>query len=330
MDFQRVKDFLKQKGASAVQVGYFDGERAEVFNFGESESDSLYDIASVTKVVQTVFLYMISQEEKVLSVDDEIGKYLPRIREDLKKVKLRYFLSHTSGVPAWIPFYFFPKNYLDIINEHVPASKPGEKRVYSDVGFILLGKILEEVSGKSLDKLFEEKISRPLGLNNTFYENQVPQSRCLQTSTGNEFEKNLAKKRGFKEPENLSWRTQPLIGEVNDFNCHGFFKGVSGHAGLFSNSADLITIGQALMEHPQFEYFTTQIHERNSLGFLNRADWLYHTFSGKTVGHHGFTGCSFILDSEVNKIFVFLCNRQRYGMANGEFPNYKAYYPKFD
>lgn len=328
MDFQHVKEFLSIKGASAVQVGYFDGNSPNVHNFGETNASSLFDIASVSKVAQTTFLFMNFQEAKRLSVDDPIGKYLPEIRDDLKQVKLRYFLSHTAGVPAWIPFYFFDKPYLDVINDFKPSSKPGENRVYSDVGFILLGKVLERISGQNIVDLFKKEIIEPLALKNTFHEQNVPKKRCLQTSKGNPFEQNLAKQRGFSEPDNFKWRTRPIIGEVNDFNCHQAFGGQSGHAGLFSNAADLMTIGRALMQHPQFEYFTGQIHERNSLGFLNRADWLRFTFSDSTVGHHGFTGCSLILDAKEKKIMTFLSNRQRYGLIDGKYPEYKNYFPE--
>ncbi len=328
MDFQHVKEFLSIKGASGVQLGLHQAGSSQIHNFGESQDNSLYDIASVSKVAQTAFLFMILQEQKKLSVDDAIGKYLPNLSEELKSIKLRYFLSHTSGLPAWIPFYFFEESTIDVINRHKPVTSPGKKRVYSDVGFVLLGKVLEVISQKGIADLFESEISKPLKLSSTFHERSVPKKRCLQTSTGNPFERKLTKDRGFQEPQEFKWRDYPVIGEVNDYNCHRAFKGQAGHAGLFSNADNLLKLGKAIIEHPQFDYFTTQIHEKNSLGFLNRADWLRVTFSEKSVGHHGFTGCTFILDGKQNAVYVFLSNRQRYGLIEEKYPDYKNYLPK--
>src|SRR5690606_7872588 len=124
------------------QVGYSSPKSDFICSLGDAEDNSLFDIASVTKVLLTVNLVIRSVQEGKIALTDECGLFFSSLSEEKKRLTLIDLLTHTSGLRAWIPFYFHPDDsWIEQVNRYPLESERGEKRTYSDIGFILIGKI---------------------------------------------------------------------------------------------------------------------------------------------------------------------------------------------
>jgi Beta-lactamase class C and other penicillin binding proteins len=293
-------------------------------------SDTLFDVASLTKAVATTTLMMSAAEGRYVVLDDPVERYLPEFNR-AEKLTLRQLLDHTSGLPDWLPLYLevagkgFSKDeieefYTVEINRTPLRHPPGEKRLYSDLGFILLGFILEAVYSEPLDSLFESRVAGPLGMRQSLFNPLSSLSRV--------------------DPQNIAatelcpWRNKTLIGEVHDDNAY-VLGGVAGHAGLFSRASDLEkfirflfatwTGGEVLFTPetlrkfvgPRLEFklgWDTVSPEGSQAG---------QYFSPKSsLGHLAFTGCSLWLDFNDQKYLILLTNRvhpTRDGEAIKEF-----------
>ncbi|MBK7500842.1 MAG: serine hydrolase [Ignavibacteriales bacterium] len=186
------------------------------------KTNTLYDLASVTKVVATTTAAMICYDRELFSLDDKVIKYIPEFGVNGKEnITIKNLLLHNSGLPAWKKFYGRNLNCDDVINEIYSSEleyKIGEKTVYSDLGIITLGKIIEKVTNKSLDNFCEVEIFNPLEMNTTFYNPKDSLKKlCAPTEIDN------------------YWRMKTLQGEVHD-ETSAMLNGVAGHAGLFSNA----------------------------------------------------------------------------------------------
>lgn len=323
-NLDRIKEYLSTNSANSVQIGYQSVNKKEIQNFGESKIDSVYDIASISKVVMTTYLVMMAYDKKLLKLEDKVSKFFNFKNREIENITLLELLSHTSGLRGWIPFYLSSHNsFLEIIEHETLNNK--NQRVYSDLGFILLGKVLEKIFEAKLNFIFKENVIDPLKLKNTFFEKGFNSKKVIPTSIGNPFEKNLSKSLDFVK--DFDWRDYRLQGEVNDGNCHHYFKGVSGHCGLFSNCEDLLMICDSMKNHNCFSYFTSIDIQKNGLGFLKDKSLLKFSFSDATLGHHGFTGCSLFLDPKEHKNLIFLSNRQFGGLnESSNYLDWKNYY----
>ena len=272
---------------------------------------TLYDLASLTKVIATTTATMICYDRNLFSLDEKVVKYIPQFGINGKEnITIKNLLLHNSGLPAWKKFYGRNLKYEDVINEIFASKlefKTGEKTVYTDLGIITLGKIIEKVTGKSLDAFCNDEIFNPLKMNSTIFNpTDSVKKLCAPTETDN------------------YWRMKTLQGEVHD-ETSAMLNGVAGHAGLFSTASDISKLMSVLMNKEKLndeqfikqstiEFFTKRYSKESTraLGWDTKSDSGSSTgkyFSKSSFGHTGFTGTSVWADPERNLFIVFLTNR---------------------
>jgi len=272
---------------------------------------TMYDLASLTKVVATTSAIMRLYEEGEVSLDDFLSKFFPEISPGLKRsITIRHLLSHTSGLPAFIRLYetcSSAEGALDSVYAAALEADPGDTTIYSDLGMILLGKIVERVSGLSLDAYVAKEFFEPLRMNNTMFR---PPSFSIPRIAPTEID--------------THWRKKLVHGTVHDENA-ALLGGVSGHAGLFSTASDLVVFMQMMINGGSYggkEFFqqgTVAEFTRWQSGEGSRAlGWDCKSASGssagdlfstKSFGHTGFTGTSLWADPDRDLVVVFLTNR---------------------
>jgi CubicO group peptidase (beta-lactamase class C family) len=301
-------------------------------------TDVLFDLASLTKVAGTATSIMLLVDRGLINVDDPVGKYIPAFDTGNKKqITIRHLLTHTAGLITWYPLFYRANNKEEVyklINELPLAFPVGTSRHYSDLGFILLGEIIEKVSGMPLDQFDQKNIFIPLGMHHTTY-NPLANgfTKFAATSHGNPYETRMVHDTSpgyvFKEidPDQWKdWRTYTLRGEVNDGNAWYALKGVSGHAGLFSTIDDLQKLVDMLMNHGKVKgkqfisektirLFLTQDDFKNGLGWMmDPGDSFMKNGPEGTFGHTGFTGTSIAVVPSLNISVILLINRQNMGL----------------
>jgi serine-type D-Ala-D-Ala carboxypeptidase len=307
----------------------------------------MFDIASLTKVIGTTTSMMLLADRGLVNIDDPAYKYIPAFEAPPKKeITIRHLLTHTAGLCEWYPLYYRASNKQDcyrIIGE-LPLMFPvGQQRRYSDLGFILLGEIIEKVSGLALDEFMTRNIFIPLGMKNTaFNPNTSGEFRKIAaTSAGNPYEKRMVydSTLGYKikeiDPESWKgWRTYVLRGEVNDGNAWYANGGISGAAGLFSTAGDLQKIVDMLLNKGNtasgrflseaiVDKFLSKDKFKNGLGWMMDPDnsFMKNAPEG-SFGHTGFTGTSISVLPGVRTSLILLINRQNTGLsASGEYYN---------
>ena len=244
--------------------------------------NTLFDLASLTKPLVTASaIHQLSQEGK-LSLDDSLALYFPQANPS---ITLRLLLEHKSGLPADIPLWFKDENFLslerepqikmvwDFILENARAATPG-KALYSDLGYLLLGKIVEMVSKCTLDHFIDRNLHRT-----TFC--PLQHRFTLEEIAPTEVD--------------LTWRYHIVHGTVHDEKA-ALLGGITGSAGLFSSALDLAAL---MRKHPQFQ-----------LGWSKEMPKLdANSFSESAFGHLGFTGTSIWVDPERELCIIFLTNR---------------------
>lgn len=287
-----------------------------------------FDLASLTKVIATATLVALLFEQGVVAPTDPLHSLLPPFNgPGYRDVLLADLLTHSSGLPNWLPLYLFTEDADDAIDliASLPVAYPrGRQRVYSDVNFMVLGRALEAATGSPLDGLFHDLIARQLNLQQTWY---LPPTACRHacaaTSLGNRAEESMCVERPFvprptKLPADLPyWRRHVLVGEVNDANAHLVFGGVAGHAGLFATAHDLARLGSSLLAslagrgegllRPDTAHFVTtpKVTPGQGMGWwTNRVD-----VSPRAFGHRGFTGTQVFVDPRHELVLVLLTNR---------------------
>jgi CubicO group peptidase (beta-lactamase class C family) len=307
----------------------------------------LFDIASLTKVVGTTTSVMLLADRGLLGIDDPVSKYVRAFDTPEKKdITIRHLLTHTAGLYEWYPMYYIASNRQEsyrLIGE-LPLKFPvGEQRRYSDLGFVLLGQIIETVSGKSLEDFMETNIFRPLRMNHTAYNPLLAGNfrKIAATSAGNPYERRMVcdSTLGFtvKEidpAEWNGWRTYILRGEVNDGNAWYANGGISGAAGLFSTAGDIRKLVDMLVNKgktgsKQFvseetiETFLTKDRFNNGLGWMmDPANSFIRGAPEGSFGHTGFTGTSISVVPDRNLLVILLINRQNTGLSEaGEYYN---------
>jgi len=273
--------------------------------------NTIFDLASVTKVIATTSAAMKLYDEGKLDLDEKVASYIPRFAQNGKEnVTVRNLLVHDSGLPAWKPFYktcASDKQVLDSIYASPLEYPTGTKMVYSDLGIITLGKIIEKVAGMTLDKYVAQEFFRPLGMEHTMY--NPPDS--------------LIKRIAPTEIDNY-WRMRTVRGRVHDENA-AMLGGVSGHAGLFSTAADLAIIIQMLLNGGEYggkRYLreeTVKLFTKKQSDLSSRAlGWDTKSPGGSSAGtllsptsfgHTGFTGTSIWADPERRLFVILLTNR---------------------
>jgi len=308
---------------AAVYLILRDGKIAAWGSVGEAQPGSdparraamstIFDMASLTKPI-TATLLLQHAERGELHLGMRVADFLPEAAESpCGPLTLFQLATHTSGLPPWKPLYKTERgSALEEIFATELEAEPGRRYAYCDLGYILLGAILERVTGQSLGKLAENMIFEPLGMSDTgFCPAEVLLERIAATS-------NCPMREG-----------KTLIGEVHDANAHSM-QGVAGHAGLFSTAPDMARFAVSLF-HPedakpmQIPPLLRPLTRRLALsrqidpaigghsigwftapnGMLPRGD----LFSERTIGHTGFTGTLLLHDPECAVTIILLTNR---------------------
>ena len=309
--------------------------------------EHMFDIASLTKVIGTTTSIMLLVDRGKISVDDPVSRYVKAFgTPDKKDITIRHLLTHTAGLYEWYPLYYRAVNKEESYRliAQLPLMFPvGAQRRYSDLGFVILGEIIETVSGMPLEKFEKENIFVPLHMTNTTY-NPLKYSsfkKIAATSHGNPYEKRMVydSTLGFKikeiDPRKWnSWRNYTLRGEVNDGNAWYANGGVSGAAGLFSTIDDLqklvdMLVNKGKVGSKQFisgktiQTFFTKDKFYNGLGWMMDQDNSFMKNGPEgTFGHTGFTGTSISVIPKYNISVILLINRQNTGLLkNGDYYN---------
>ncbi len=329
---------ILKKAYGYAQIKDFDGSKLVLPE--KTSINHLYDIASLTKVVGTTTSIMLLVDAGKISVDDKVGKYIQGFNQpDKRDITIRHLLTHTSGLYDWYPLYYRCKTKQETFKfiEELPLKFPiGEGRHYSDLGFTILGEIIEKVSDKPLNIFMEENIFRPLSMKNTTYKpNETGKKlKIAATSHGNPYEKRMVEDAslGFKiqeiDPNSWNgWRQYTLKGEVNDGNTWYANEGVSGAAGIFSTIDDIQKLVDVLrnkgkigskqfISEKTVGLFLTKDSFKNGLGWMmdNQNAFMKNASEG-TFGHTGFTGTSICVVPEDKISIVLLINRQNIGLS---------------
>lgn len=277
-----------------------------------ARSDTIYDLASISKIF-TATAVMQHVEQGLLSLDDLVADHLPRFAENGKgEVTVQHLLTHVGGLPAFINLYSaFPDvpSRLDAVLTVAPDAAPGTAYVYSDLGLITLGLIVEKLSGQGLDEYVREHITQPLGMSETMYN---PPAELKDRIAATEY---------------VDFYGYLVHGHVHDENAYSL-GGVAGHAGVFSTARDLAVFGQMFLGGGRYgdarilraatvqEMFTDRIAGVTGIGGARRglgpelAAWFYHAgltspYSGT---HTGFTGTSLVIDPLTDTLVILLTN----------------------
>jgi CubicO group peptidase (beta-lactamase class C family) len=294
---------------------------------------TVFDLASLTKVFATTFGVMMLVDRGKIELDAPVFTYLPLFRGVSKdSVTVRHLLTHSAGLYQWKPLYYHGSNsakvlaYISDLDLRWPV---GKERHYSDLGFMLLGYIIEHVSGRPLDQFLEMELYEPLGLQHTGF---LPQSRAISgfaaTSHGNPFEYKMVADDDFgyecdeQVDDFTGWRYYTLVGEVNDGNAFYANEGVAGHAGLFSNAEDLNVLLRLLLQEGEYQgrrffnedvatEFLTVDQFGNGLGWaMSPGIVRVENPPAGSFGHTGFTGTYALAVPEYGLTVILLTNRQ--------------------
>ncbi|MDP6036924.1 MAG: serine hydrolase [Candidatus Latescibacteria bacterium] len=295
---------LRRKG---VVAHWAVGKHTYDANATPVQTDTLYDLASVTKVVATTTLCMLFAHDNRLNLDAPVQKYIPTFKGDGKdRVIVRHLLAHCSGMPAHVHLYKQHKNRDTILNAacQLPLScEPRTETAYSDMGFLLLGIILETIGNNRLDHLTKQYIFDPLKMHNTLYcPDPNLKHRIPPTEKGTNLREGL------------------VHGEVHDENAAAL-GGIAPHAGLFSTAHDLALFLQSWLGNSIFPTNTRQQFITRA-NFVPNSSWAlgWDTVSpgGSSTGHHfteqsfgslGFTGTSIWADPIRDLGVILLTNR---------------------
>jgi len=296
---------------------------------------TIYDMASVTKVIAATAAVMKLYDENKIDLNTPVAYYIPEFNNNSKgDITVMNLLVHNSGLTAWTPFYQDPamdspgkvKNAIYTCSKEYET---GTRTLYSDYNAFLLGEIVERISGMRLDKFCKEYIFKPLNMTDTYFLVPITEDFRIAPTENDTY-----------------WRNQLLVGYVHD-ELAAILEGVSGNAGLFSTGPDLFKFMQTMLNYGKYpnitdvnvydtlfqlttvELFTTKV---TGLGYSNTRALGWETkpeptkyppqcgyrFSNNCFGHTGYTGTSVWCDWEKDLIIIFLTNRVYPARGNEE------------
>lgn len=316
---QVLKDHIRSKttpGATAVVVvgdrigqTFAEGRHTYDPDSPAVRVDDRYDLASLTKLVTTTACLLL-EEERRISLDDPVSEWVPDFDRDGRgSVTLRHLLAHCSGLPAHRPLYETcrtPDDALEAVCRTPLESTPGTMTTYSDLGFILLGAVLERASGMAMDSLVGERVLDPMGMRQTGYR---PAADLLS-----------------RIPPTEADGEEPIHGVVHDDNTRAI-GGVAPHAGLFGPATDVARLVMAYLNDGRLDGEQV-LPEDGVRGYVARANLVEAStralgwdtvsesgssagqyFSLRSFGHLGFTGTSVWADPEQKLGVILLTNR---------------------
>ena len=274
------KEAVKQKIVNGVSYALVDQGRISRHYLGQAEPGQFYDLASLTKVVGTASGIFKEIDEGKISLDDQVGDFFPAA---CSAVTVKDLLLHISGLPADLDKYQSPREVWEAVLATKPLYLPGQESIYSDLNFIILGKILEQVSGQNLSCFLREEIFAPLGMRETGFLLKGERDRFVKTE--------ITKERG------------QVWGNVHDETAWQM-GGLAGHAGLFSTLDDLARFSSF--------YLTTDKQLVASLFdydcFERTLAWIRWQKGRRFLWHTGFTGPGLGLDFENGRALVILAS----------------------
>lgn len=279
--------------------------------------ETVFDLASLTKPLATTLAVMLLADRGKIDLDRPVGSVLSGYGHlEAAGVTVRHLLAHTSGLPDYRPFYrrlagMAPERARerlnDLLRREAPLCQPGEKTLYSDLGFMVLARVVEALTGEGLDRTAADGVYRPLGVTDLFFvrRGRIPAGR------------------EFAATERCPWRGRVMRGEVHDENAWAV-GGVDGHAGLFGTAAGIARLMAALQAAWNGEaagplpgklvrtFLAREKGRERALGFdapVAAGSSSGRHFSLHSVGHLGFTGTSFWMDLDREIHVVLLTNR---------------------
>ena len=281
----------------------------------EVRSDTIFDLASLTKVITTTTMAMVLYERGLMSLDASLQMVLPEFvtlappyqRERRSRVTVRMLLAHSSGLPAYERLFEFARDRDELMRAAITTPlvmEPGTHAAYSDIGFILLGEVLARLSGSALDRFAEQEIFAPLGMERARF-NPPEDWRLAIPPT----------------EEDKTFRKRIIQGEVNDENAF-VMGGISGHAGVFAPATDVARFaecmlrgGMPILNPATVRLFTAR--EASPQGTSRALGWdtpSHPSSSGimltpSSFGHLGFTGTSLWIDPRRQLSVTLLTNR---------------------
>jgi CubicO group peptidase (beta-lactamase class C family) len=308
-----------------VQFHQAFGARQLVPRTLRAHSDTVYDLASLTKALVTSVLTMGQVQRGGLFLDEPAAGRIPELDgEDRRMITVRQLLCHASGLPAHRPFWkqaaHAPSERwaISLLAAREPLEyRPGTQSIYSDLGFILLGWLLERAVGLRLDVQADRAIFQPLGLTSTTFVNLAD----------SEARARLLANRSVAATEMCPRRKRILLGEVDDLNAYAM-GGIAGHTGLFGSADDVSTLVAALVASWKGSAGAGALIDRDVIrefwspagvpGSTWRLGWdgpapqgsqAGRRLSRAAVGHLAFTGCSIWIDPERETWIILLANR---------------------
>ena len=295
-----------RRGAAVFSKGY--GRLGWGKDASRVDPDAtIYDLASLTKVIGTTTAVMILYDEGRISLDARVSEYLPAFTGGWKdSITIRQLLTHRSGLPASRDLWKLATNPQEArlgVVDAVLQCRPGVCFEYSDLGMVLLGMVVETVSGVGLDRFIHERVFQPLGMTSTFF-------RPADSLRSHIAPTDVSPPRGY-----------PLRGEVADENAYAL-GGIAGHAGLFSTASDIAVFAQMMLNGGEYNgvrivsdstiaLFTRRTAGTRALGW-DTADGDGGSgsyLSGNSYGHTGYTGTSLWIDPDREMFVVLLTNR---------------------
>lgn len=343
--FRKVEELLEEGiRGKAYTAAVLLAARGENIAFhaaaGSARQSSIFDIASLTKPLVASLFFVLAQEGKI-ALDGRLADVLSlRSREPAAgEIRFLHLLSHTSGLPAYVPFYAAiheaekiegrrlwgaseaHDRILDAALSLPLSAAPGSSCVYSDPGYILLGRAIELAAFVPLDRLLQSHLAEPLGMRDTAF---LPLARMSECETGR-----------LVSTGHSEVRQREKLGEADDENAAAM-GGVAGHAGIFSTAYDLYLFSREvlrarrgegrILSRPNALRMTTKVTEPS--GCPRTAGWdtpdspsgsgsqAGTRFADGSFGHLGYTGCSLWIDPSREAVIVLLSNRIFYGKQN--------------
>ena len=357
--FSRFGKIIESLCARGIRDGVFSGVCAGVFAGGKPEPlrlisaqgqtgeddlaepvgpDTCFDLASLTKPLATTLLLYHFMDRGVIDPDHHLKRFIEGIPPDKAGLTIGSLMSHSSGLASYRPYYqaMDPDTSpaeagMRIINAILTDPleyATGSDQRYSDLGYILLGRCIENISGQVLDILFTEKISAPLDLDEQLF--------FLGRGSEQQREKQYA------ATEECGWRGRLLRGEVHDEHC-SLMGGIAGHAGLFGTAAGVLRLCEQILSvwkgKREWALVNRELLARGLTRVSHSGSWCLgfdtptpgksssgRFFSGASVGHLGFTGTSFWIDPEREIIVVLLTNRVHPTRENKKIQRFRPWF----
>ena len=286
-------------------------------------TNSIFDLASLTKPLATALAVSELVRRGKLSLDTLLGDVIPVVLKTPKAdISIEMLLRHTSGLPAHREFFWAmvkanqpPREFLrNLIVQEPLEAKPGHQEVYSDLGYMVLSWVVETLAGQRLDQFVHEKIYEPLGIRNLFFIDL--DNKILEKDRS-------GRQLSLVSTQTCPWRRRTLTGEVEDDNAWAA-GGIEGHAGLFGDALSIHTLcceiltavrhgSPHVLDPDIFSAFVRKDMGRNYVAGFDTPSKLNsssgHFFAAGSLGHLGFTGTSFWINPASGLIVILLTNR---------------------